>query len=302
MFDVLGAFDFQAWVLVVFLAIFFMLVGNLLFASKAGLVHKRVESLQVFTSGTEEEKMKQMSLFNRIKLMAEERVGRFVIKNMKAGKIAPLKLKLTQANMDMDPIQHWTQKFMYAMGLSAASLVLAKPMVTIGLLALGFFLPDINLNDKIKKRHLRIKSELPDFLDLLSTTAPAAATLENAIKLVCQRTEGEITTEFKQVLEEINTGRRTKDALKDLAMRVGIEEIDTLVAQINQSEAFGTGVEKTLVLQAQKMRKLKKVLAEIKASKASVLLLLPSLFLLFTCLVMIAGPSVMAFFEVGDIF
>lgn len=302
MLERLGSLDFMGWMLIICLATFLALVGNMVFASKSALVHKRIENMNIFANGSLEEKVKQKSIIDRIKMMLEERISRFIIKNMKKGKLAPLKLKLKQADLDLDPIQHWTQKFMYAMGLSAVSLLLAKPAVFIGMAALGFFLPDININDKIKKRHHRLKSELPDFLDLLASTAPSSKNLEDAIKKVCERTEGEITREFIQALEEVNAGRQTRDALKDLAMRCGIAEIDTLVAQINQAEAFGTAVEKTLFVQAEKMRKLKKVMAEIKAKKASVLLLLPSLFLLFTCLIMIAGPSVLAIFQAQELF
>lgn len=292
----------EGWILVLLCTAFFTLAGNLLFSSKAEMIHKRIESLNIFTTGTEEEKIKQKSLFDRIKIMIEERMGRFIAQNIKKGRLAPLELKIKQAHVDMDPIQFWTQKFLYAMGLSALSLLLAKPLLTLGIALLGFFLPDIRLNDQMKKRQFRIKSELPDFLDLLASTAPSSKNLEDAIKRVCARTTGEVTNEFVRALEEVNAGRRTRDALKELALRCGVPEIDTLVAQINQAEAFGTGVEKTLQVQAEKMRKLKKQLAEIKARNASVTLVLPSLFLLVTILIMIAGPSVISIVGLGNIF
>jgi hypothetical protein len=65
---------------------------------------------------------------------------------------------------------------------------------------------------------------------------------------------------------------------------------------------FGTGVEKTLLVQAEKIRKLKKVLAEIKARKASITLLLPSMFLLVTVMIMIAGPNVVQFMDAMTMF
>ena len=302
MLEFLSSLSFLSWVLIGLCATFFTLVGNFLFTTKYEATHKRIEAMNIFTNGTEEEKLKQKNIIDRVKIMIDERVGRLIEKNIKSGKLAPLKLKLQQAHINMDPIQHWTQKFIYAMALSALSLVLANPMATIGLGVLGFMLPDINVNDKIKKRHTRLKSELPDFLDLLASTAPSAKNLEDAIRKVCERMTGDISKEFKIVLEEINAGRPTRDSLKDMALRCGVEEIDTLISQINQAEAFGTGVEKTLFVQAEKMRKLKKLQAEIKARKASVLLLLPSMFLLITCLIMIAGPSVVALLEAGSMF
>ncbi|QST02978.1 type II secretion system F family protein (plasmid) [Pontibacillus sp. ALD_SL1] len=299
--------SFYAWFVVLVLSIFLFLVFSMLFTSRAAIIDKRIESMNIFSSGSDEEKIMQTSLWNRLYVMAEAYAVRVLTKHMTRGKLAPLELKLLQAKMDISPLQHWAKKIIYTLGLAALGLLLGGVMgktmllIIVGAVA-GFTLPDSEINNKIKKRQLIMKSELPDFLDLLSATAPSAKNLEDGIAKVCERSDGVITDEFTITLEEINAGSKTRDALKKMSKRCGLNEIDTLVSQINQAQDFGTGVEKTLIVQAEKMRTLKKQLAEIKARKASVLLLLPSMFLLITCLIMIVGPSVVALVDAGSMF
>jgi len=280
------------WLIIILSTIFLWLVGNYIFRPRSQVITERLESMQLHSEGTDEEKLMKQSLFKRIYYMLELRTTLFLDKHVKKGKLAPLKIKLLQANDHVtEPMQHRAKMLIFAIAGSLLGLLTKNFTLILVFGALGAWYPDSKLKEKIKKRQLKIKSELPDFLDLLAATAPSAKNLEDAIRKVCERSEGEVTLEFKRTLEEVNAGRKMRDALNDFSTRCGIEEVQTLVSQINQSEVFGTGVEKTLQVQAEKIRKLKKLLAEIKARKAQVMLLLPSLFLLTTAIIMIAGPS-----------
>lgn len=292
--------NFIGWILFFALAIFLVVIGNLIFTDRAQIVFQRIQDMEVFSSGTEEEKLMRKPIYTRLYIMLEKRISVFLIKNVERGKYAPLETKLIQANDYVTkPVQHWSKKIIFAMGFSALGLILVNPIMMIFFGVCGFLLPDGMLNDKIKKRQYKIKKTLPDFLDLLAATAPSSKNLEDAIRRVCERSEGEIVNEFRLALNEMNSGARRRDALSQLAKRCGVEHIDSLVSQINQAEQFGTPVQKTLDSQAEKMRKMKKLLIETMAQKASVTLLLPSLFLLITCLIIIVGPSVVSLMGAG---
>jgi tight adherence protein C len=304
-FTKLSSLGFSSWLLIFAITGFLYLALSVVLRSRSELVHKRIESLEIFTNGTEEQKIMQQSVMKRIYMMFEERLVRHLDKYVKGGRMRPLKLKLIQANDHVtEPIQHWAKKIILGAVMAFVGLLVFKTKVPMIVMfgALGVYYPDYKLKENINKRQLKIKAELPDFLDLLAATAPSAKNLEDAIRKVCERMEGEVTLEFRRALEEMNAGRKQRDALKDFSIRCGIQEINTLVSQINQAEVFGTGVEKTLLVQAEKIRKLKKVLAEIKARKASITLLLPSMFLLVTVMIMIAGPNVVQFMDAMTMF
>jgi Flp pilus assembly protein TadB len=286
------------WLLIIVLTAFITMFIIYMTRPRHESVHDRISGMEVFTKGTDADRMMNQSLFKRIYFMLEERTTRYLDKYMRSGQMRPLKLKLIQANDHVtEPIQHWSKKIITTVGAFVFSILMFKGKILyIALVTfVGYYWWDMKLKKKVEQRQLKIKSELPDFLDLLAATAPSAKSLDDAIRKVCSRMNGEVTLEFRRTLEEINAGRKQRDALNDFAVRCGIAEINTLVSQLNQAEVFGTGVEKTLIVQAEKIRKLKKLLAEIRARQVAVLLLLPSMLLLMTVLLVIAGPRIVDF-------
>jgi type IV secretory pathway ATPase VirB11/archaellum biosynthesis ATPase/Flp pilus assembly protein TadB len=101
--------------------------------------------------------------------------------------------------------------------------------------------------------------QLIEFVELLSMVVPSCKNLEDALLRVCQVLNNEVTKEFQVALDEMNSGRRQRDALKDAAIRINMQEAKSLVSQINQAETFGVSVEKTLIDQGMKLRKLFKL-------------------------------------------
>lgn len=293
------------WFLIVLLTVFLSLVYLIVFRSRSEQVRERIEGMEAFTTGTDEDRLMNKSIVQRMYIMLSVRVERMIGQHMKSGKLRPMKVKLIQAgDYDTEPIQHFARRIIWAAGGLLLGLIVFKTdlMMILVFGGIGVWMYDNRFKEKLRKRQMKLKSELPDFLDLLAATAPSAKSLDDAIKKVCQRMEGEVTLEFQRTLEEINAGRRQRDALNDFALRCGLPEVETFVSQVNQAEIFGTGVEKTLLMQAEKMRKLKKDLAEMKAKKASVMLLLPTLFLLITILIIIVGPSIVQFIEAMKMF
>lgn len=286
----------MGYVVIGLLTVFLTLVGNIVFRSKSEDVYNRIEEMELFASGTEEDKLMNKTALQRIYLMIEERVVRQLEKSKKQGNMRSLKMKMIQANIhDVTPQQHMAKRLIFMIAGLLLTVLTKNALIIFVVVIACYFLPDILLNKALEKRQIRIKSEIPDFLDLLSATAPSAKTIEDAIRKVCDRTEGQVTLEFQRTLDQLNAGKKMRDALNEFAERCGVGEIDTFVSQINQSEIFGTPVEKTLEAQAEKMRTLKRHIAELKARKATVTLLMPGLLLLVTIMIVIVGPHIVQF-------
>lgn len=296
----LGALD---WLLVILFALFLYAISYYFFIAKKNILEERLKDMQIFAEGTAREKKLQKPFQQRVQEMVEERVSRTLKKTAEQGKLAPLQQKFILAGTpDVTPSQFYAKKVILTAILFFAAMFTGSIQLTFLFAFGGFYLPTSQLNDKIKKRQLKIRSELPDFLDLLASTAVASKNLEDAIRQVCLRSSGILTEEFVIALDQINAGRRKRDALNALAERCGVEELNQLISQINQAETFGTPVENTLISQADRIRLIKKDLAETRARKASVTLILPSFFLLVTALIIIAGPSVVSIFDAQNAF
>lgn len=299
-----SSFGSLEWLLVGLLSVFLSLAVFTLTETEADRLDKRIAGLKMLTFEKSSRKIKQRdSLLKRVYGMAESRVAKFIDKQVRKGTFAKLELKLLQAGIeDVTPLQFYAKKVIFGVIGSVVGIAMKNPGAILLLAALGFLYSDYQLKKKIDERQLTIKSELPDFLDLVASTFPACATLEDTLQRVCSRNKTAIAREFEIALGEINNGRRSRDALNSLAYRTGIQEIKMLIAAINQSALYGTGLEETLQVQAKNIRRLKKTMAEMRAGKATFMLLIPCTFLLITAVILIIGPSIIQFIEAMSMF
>lgn len=162
---------------------------------------------------------------------------------------------------------------------------------------LGLYLPNIWLSRRVEWRKKAIRNALPDALDLLVVCVEAGMGLNQAIyRVSLELAEGYpvLADELKLLNLELRAGKARRDALKDLAHRVGLDDVNSLVALLVQSELFGTSVAQTLRVYADAMRTKRFQLAEEQAGKLPVKMLLPLILCILPPLfVIIIGPGAM---------
>ena len=158
---------------------------------------------------------------------------------------------------------------------------------------LGYMLPVIWLGRQIATRKKNILKALPDALDLLCISVEAGLAFDLALQRVTQKWDDELSREFKRVLSDIRLGRTRREALKELAQRTGVEDVQTFTAAVIQADQLGVSMSKILRIQADQMRIRRRQRAEEAAQKAPVKMLFPMVFLIFPALfVVILGPAV----------
>ncbi len=158
---------------------------------------------------------------------------------------------------------------------------------------LGYMLPVTWLGQQIKKRKKSITKALPDALDLLCISVEAGLAFDLALQRVTQKWDDELSREFKKVLSDIRLGRTRREALKDLGVRTGVEDVQTFTAAVIQADQLGVSMSKILRLQSDQMRQRRRQRAEEAAQQAPIKMLFPMVFLIFPALfVVILGPAV----------
>lgn len=160
-------------------------------------------------------------------------------------------------------------------------------------LVLGYMLPVLWLGQQIRKRKHNIVKALPDALDLITISVEAGLAFDSALQRVTEKWDNELGKEFKRVLSDMRLGRSRRDALKDMATRTGVDDVQTFVAAIIQADQLGVALSKILRIQADQLRTRRRQRAEEAAQKAPVKMLFPMVFLIFPALfVVILGPAV----------
>jgi tight adherence protein C len=108
-----------------------------------------------------------------------------------------------------------------------------------------------------------------------------------------------LAEELHLVTLELRAGNTRERALRNLALRTGVEEIDTLVAMLVQADRFGTTVADSLRVHSDSLRTKRRLRAEEAAAKIPVKLLFPLIFCIFpSMLLVLLGPAFISVYRV----
>jgi len=163
---------------------------------------------------------------------------------------------------------------------------------------LGYFLPNVFLERRIAYRKREILDSFPDAMDLIIVCVESGLGLDAALARVSEEmhmispTLGE---ELHLINLELRAGSSRERALRNLALRTGVEDIDTLVAMLVQSDRFGTSIAQALRVHAENLRTKRRLRAEEAAAKIALKLLFPLIFFIFpSMLLVLLGPALIS--------
>jgi tight adherence protein C len=161
--------------------------------------------------------------------------------------------------------------------------------------AIGYYLPNFVLNRIIAIRQREVTDNFPDALDLLTVCVEAGLAIDASLARVADEMRVKtptLSTELHLVTLELRAGVSKEKALRNLAMRTGVEDVDTLVAMLVQAEKFGTSVADSLRIHSESLRTKRRQRAEEEAAKIALKLLFPLIFFIFPSLLLVLlGPA-----------
>jgi tight adherence protein C len=168
-------------------------------------------------------------------------------------------------------------------------------LMLLAVATLGYYLPNMVLARIAKSRQRDIFETIPDALDLLTVCVEAGLSLERAMIKVAAEIHIKsivLAQELQLVLMEMRAGFTKEKALRNFALRSGVEDVDTLVAMLIQSERFGTSMGASLRVHSDNLRQKRRLMAEEAAAKIGLKLMFPLIFCIFpTLLMVLLGPA-----------
>src|SRR5262245_35964266 len=174
--------------------------------------------------------------------------------------------------------------------------------VIVGLAALGYYLPNLYLRHRITNRQREIFETFPDAIDLMTVAVEAGLALDAAIARVGQEmgvNSSELEEELHLVGLELRAGAAREQALRNLALRTGVEEVELFVAMLVQSDRFGTSMADSLRVHSDSLRTKRRLRAEEAAAKIPLKLLFPLVFCIFPAMMLVLlGPAVISIYRV----
>jgi len=168
--------------------------------------------------------------------------------------------------------------------------------------ALGYLAPGMLLARKIERRKRDIREALPDALDLFIVCVEAGCGLDQAIVKAANEldlTYPALAYELRLITTEIRAGKPRIEAFKNFAARTKVDDVQSLVALLVQTDKFGTSLAQALRTHADTSRTKRRQNAEERAGKLGVKLVFPLVLFLFPALyIVILGPAAIAFIRV----
>ncbi len=158
---------------------------------------------------------------------------------------------------------------------------------------LGYVMPGIWLSSRIKRRKTEITRGLPDAIDLLTISVEAGLGFDPALARVVEKWDNALTRELGRMLSEIRMGSSRRDAMREMANRVNVDDLNTFISAVIQADQLGVSISQVLRIQSKQMRQKRRQRAEEKAQKAPLKMLFPMIFLIFPSIyIVILGPAI----------
>jgi tight adherence protein C len=165
--------------------------------------------------------------------------------------------------------------------------------MTVLVLAIGYAFPKTWLKGKVRAKQKVVIKALPDALDLITTCVEAGLGLDAALQRVAEKSEGPLAEELAKMLRDVSMGKLRREAMTELADRVGVEELSSFITAIIQAEQLGVGIAQVLRVQSDQLRTKRRQRAERQAQEAPIKMIFPLVLFIFPAfLAVILGPAV----------
>ena len=204
----------------------------------------------------------KIKIFNRLVKIISKVASR-------RGFIELFNLKLQRAGMSIRASEFIALHIMAVITLSMGTYLLTKNLLlTLVLIMVIILAPFILLNFKASIRVKKLNEQLPDTLQLVSSSLKAGYSLSQSINMIIDETRPPISDEFKIALSEIRMGLPEKDALERMAKRVNSELFDWTALAVSIQNEVGGNLAEVMDTISDTIRDKERTLRQIKALTA----------------------------------
>lgn len=163
-------------------------------------------------------------------------------------------------------------------------------------MVVGYYYPDkIWLSSVIKKRQEDVRRAMPFVVDLLALSTEAGLDFMGAIGKVVEKAKpSPLIQELEMLLKEIKVGASRAEAMRNMAWRLDMMEINSFVAVLVSADEMGASIGKILRQQSEQVRLDRFIRAEKAGAQATQAILLPMiLFIIPAVFIIIFGPFIL---------
>ena len=151
-----------------------------------------------------------------------------------------------------------------------------------------------SIDDKIKKRSVRLEAEAMHFFEVLTLSLETGRNLVEAIDVTTANVSGILSDEFRETVREVNFGKSLNEALSDMQARIPSDTINNIILSLTESNLYGNSIIKNLYNQIDFLREKRKMEVKGRISKVPILISVISVFFFIPLLLLlIVGPIIL---------
>ncbi len=178
---------------------------------------------------------------------------------------------------------------------------IVKIGISLGVGYVGYYLPNVFIQNQITKRQNSVKAAFPDALDMLLICVQSGMSVEAAFGKVAAEVGPqslELAEELSLTTAELSYLTERRQAYENLARRTGLPGVKGVSTALIQAERYGTPVGSALRTMAKENREARMMEAEKKAAALPPKLTVPMIvFFLPVLFVVIIGPALIQVFN-----
>lgn len=175
---------------------------------------------------------------------------------------------LEKADMKLTVSEYVALRFFVAGILGGvAYLLLGAPFgLILGILLafVGYMLPRIYMSRRKGKRVTNLEKQLPDALTMIANSLKAGFGLMQSLELASRELAHPLATDIQRMLQDINIGMKTDEALANFGKRSGSADLDIVVTAMLIQQSTGGNLGEILETVGHTMRERNRIRGEIK--------------------------------------
>jgi tight adherence protein C len=283
--------------MLILLVIIYVFIATGTFLIVRSIMEQQVEKRELYARmPIEKPRIKVTALLGFLKPLFL--LSRFILYKLRL--YESIRQRIAASHAKLKPEEFFTIKIILIPALLGLIYVVFGKINSIRLLIsmfLAYFLPDIWLYSKIKKRKEAIIRLLPETVDLMGLCIEAGLDFTTAARWIIEKTRSNpLIEELSFVIEEIRWGKPRIQALKDMAKRLRIIEVSSFVQSLVQSERMGTPIAEAFSIISEDARLQRFQKGERIALQAPIKILLPLMFFILPVIgIIIMGPVFLQF-------
>ena len=271
-------------------------------AEKQGDVRSRLMNIRNDTGDINDE-IYNRSFSDRVIKPALDGTGKFLMRMAPAEMVGNLEKKIIMAGRPYGlSAKNWfgiqtvatvSMPLLILLLMLYAKADLGKTLLMVAAVgAMGVMIPNLILNGKIRERQKSVLKTMPDVMDLLTVSVEAGLGFDSALSKVTEKMPGTLSEEFQVLLQEIKVGKSRKEAMYQMAERVGVPDFRSFISAIIQADQLGVSLGRVLRIQSEQIRVNRKQMIQEKAMKAPIKMLIPMIIFIFPVIfIVLLGPT-----------